>query len=243
MKKWVVELTASLPGLDQKESDLVKYRIQKAKERIEEVENVILAGELELDIFNTSLLQSLFKHNIILKKGPEHPKGFLLKSGKTSDLYINMRETLRSPSLFSSIIAALERVVREIPVDKDTCFLGVPTMGAVLAPVLAVGRQANLAVIRLNKKSHGVGAGAIEGNFTKKIIIIDDVITSGTSVREIEEAYIKMYQPNAEVKIITVIDRQDHNYKNVTSLFTLEDIKKFAKRKTEKNYTTTGVEI
>jgi orotate phosphoribosyltransferase len=189
------------------------------------------------------LLELLFKHNIILKKGLEHPKGFVLKSGKTSNIYINMRDILKTPSLFSSIIAALERIVREISVDNDTCFLGIPTMGAVLAPILAVGRQANLAVIRLNKKNHGVGAGAIEGNFTKKIIIIDDVITSGTSVREIEEAYIKTYQPEAEVKIITVIDRQDHNYNNVTSLFTLDDIKEFAKRKTEKNYTTTGEEV
>jgi orotate phosphoribosyltransferase len=189
------------------------------------------------------LLELLFKHNIILKKGLEHPKGFLLKSGKKSNIYINMRDVLKIPSLFSSIVASLERLVREIPVDKDTCFLGIPTMGAVLAPILAVGRQANLAVIRLNKKNHGIGAGAIEGNFTKKIIIIDDVITSGTSVREIEESYIKTYQPEAAIKIVTVIDRQDHNYRDVTSLLTLEDIKKFAKRKIEKSYTTTGEEV
>lgn len=196
--------------------------------------------------YNESLLDLLFKYDAILKKGPRYPKGFKLKSGKHSDIYINMRDTLLIPSLFGSIVAAMEREARNIEIDEKTCFLGVPTMGAVLASILAIRRQAQLAVIRLNQKSYGVGAGVIEGRLTSKIIIVDDVITSGTSVKEIEEAYIKPFfgynSKNYKLQILVAIDRQEHSYENVISLFNMKDIKKYKSNNT-KNCTITGEEI
>jgi orotate phosphoribosyltransferase len=181
-----------------------------------------------LRLKSRGLYQQLLRHNLILKKGPEYPDGFKLKSGKASDVYINLRGIIEYPYLIQLIINDMFNFK---PFEENYTVLGIPTMGAVLAPILAFEVHEPMAVIRLNKKSHGVGAGALEGKLTEKILLIDDVITSGTSIKEVEETYIKPYFGTSkyDLRILTVIDRQDHNLKNVTSLLTLKDILKYSK--------------
>ena len=83
------------------------------------------------------------------------------------------------------------------------------------------------AVIRHQKKDHGVGK-EIEGTLTNRIIIIDDVITSGTSIIEVVRKYIiPRFGDNFVLDIFVLVDREQHSMKNVHSLATLSEIKKW----------------
>ena len=179
------------------------------------------------------LLKMYHELGIILRKGPEHPKGFLLKSGKKSDIYINIRDLIKYQAAWSYTIFCLSKLVGDANLKKkNSCILGVPTMGAVLAPIIAYQNQFPLAIIRQHKKDHGVGS-EVEGTLNRNIVVIDDVITTGSSILEIENQYF----PNNydSLNIFVIVDREQHPFKKVYSLMTLEDIKKYRPKKGRKN--------
>ena len=116
--------------------------------------------------------------------------------------------------------------------NKDgACVLGIPTMGSVIAPVMAYRLCLPQAVIRLHKKLHGVG-NEIEGQLSNRIAIIDDVITTGSSIKEAIQDYIEPeFDQDYELDIFVVVDREDHDLPNVHSLATLSEIKKWKPKK------------
>jgi orotate phosphoribosyltransferase len=181
--------------------------------------------------WNKDVIEKLYKSKIILKKGPDYPDGFLLKSGKRSDIYINIRDLIKNPSLFNFIMFNFFDLLGNEAKKAGSCILGVPTMGAVIAPIMAYKMCAPLVVIRQHKKAHGVGNN-IEGTLTNKIIVVDDVITTGSSIQELAQEYIEpIFNKDYELDIFVIIDREQHGFKNVHSLATLSDIKKYRKGK------------
>jgi len=175
------------------------------------------------------LIQALYDYNIVLNK----PEGIVLKSGKSSDVYINLRGIGHCMGLFSMVIAGLSNIVVNLARGYDISnyknlptIIGIPTMGVSLAAVVAYNSVLPFSVIRQKEKTHGI-SNKIEGDLTGHIILIDDVITSGTSVNET----IDLIQPVYESKpyrfdVVTIVDRQDHSLENVHSLVTLDEILK-----------------
>jgi orotate phosphoribosyltransferase len=177
------------------------------------------------------IIGKLYEHKIILRKGPEYPDGFLLKSGKRSDIYINIRDLIKIPTLFNYIVHCLFELVIDNSDKPGSCIMGIPTMGAVIAPIIAYKAATPLAVIRQHKKSHGVGH-SIEGSLTNKIIMIDDVITSGSSIKETLLDYVEPeFDQDYKLSIFVIIDREQHGLDNVHSLATLSEIRKFRIKK------------
>ena len=177
------------------------------------------------------LIEKFHKFGIIKRKGPEYPDGFKLKSGRVSDIYINVRDLIRYPSLFNFTMHSMHQLISANH-DSDLlnpCVLGIPTMGAVIAPIMAYKKSFRLVVIRQgSKKDHGIGR-AIEGDFTRNIILVDDVITSGSSIKETTENYIiPAFGDDYYLKTFVIVDRQEgHDKMDVQSLATLEEIKQF----------------
>lgn len=170
--------------------------------------------------------EQLEKYKIILKKGPNYPDGFRLKSGKISDIYINLRDLPKNPAAFNYIIYCLRKLMNNTYDKRNACMLGVPTMGAVISPVVAYHLSMPQAIIRQRKKDHGVGHN-IEGYLTNKIAIVDDVITTGSSIKEVIESFIKpKFGNDYEIDVFVVVDRQEHNMSNVHSVITLDQIRK-----------------
>jgi orotate phosphoribosyltransferase len=114
---------------------------------------------------------------------------FTLKSGRTSPYFFNA-------GLFDSGAALAElgrcyaNAIVESGVEFDVLFgpayKGIP-LAAVTAYALAAehGRDVPFAYNRKEAKTHGEGGNLVGAPLQGRILIIDDVITAGTAVREV----------------------------------------------------------
>lgn len=184
-----------------------------------------------MDAQTKQVIEKLYENKIILRKGPDYPDGFTLKSGVKSDIYINIRDLLKKPALFGFVIHKMFELLASKVKKAGASIIGIPTMGAVIAPILAYKMSVPLAVIRQHKKDHGVGHD-IEGILTNRVIVIDDVITSGSSIKEMASSYLEpRFGGNYEMDTYVIIDREAHDLSSVHSLATLSDIKRMKFKK------------
>lgn len=114
---------------------------------------------------------------------------FTLKSGRVSPYFFNAGAFASGRSL-----AALGRCYAARIVDSDVQFdvlLGPAYKGIPLAAVTAValadqhGRDVPFAYNRKEAKSHGEGGVMVGAPLRGRVLVIDDVITAGTAVREV----------------------------------------------------------
>lgn len=151
---------------------------------------------------------------------------FLLKSGIRSNTYFDKYQFTADPQLLSEIGIELAKLL-----PPDTEVIAGLEMGAIPLAV-SVSRITGIpsAFIRKERKSYGTcnyaeGASMID----KKVVIIEDIITSGSAVIEALE---KMRHDNINViSVACVIDR-DHGGREaiekfgipVQSLYTFSEI-------------------
>lgn len=133
---------------------------------------------------------------------------FTLASGKQSPYYIDLRMLPSFPTHFKLMIGALrDSVTKKIGAGFDT-FASVPTSGLVFGSALAYEMSKPLIYVRKESKGHGTGK-ALEG-FMKpgsKVVIVDDVATTGTSVGNAVEAV----RANGGVveDVVALVNRQE----------------------------------
>lgn len=129
---------------------------------------------------------------------------FTLKSGKKSNIYIDMRSIISYPTLLKNLTTYIAKKEKKRPY---TIICGVPYGAISLATAFSLETNIKSIFIRKEKKEYGTKK-QIEGHFTKyeEILLIEDVITSGQSILEtiqiIERNNLKIG------KILTFIDRE-----------------------------------
>jgi len=137
-----------------------------------------------------------------------------LASGRKSDFYVNMKPTMMHPE-GAYLIASL--FLDKISGD-DVDLIGGLEMGAVplAAAVAAVGQAQGRPVqgffVRKKAKDHGTqslveGLAEGEGLAARRIVVLEDVTTTGGSALQAAEA-LKADGANV-VCVITVVDRQE----------------------------------
>ena len=120
----------------------------------------------------------LYKNDII-KFG-----NFTLTSGKSSSYYIDLRLVPSFPHEFRKMIKNLQNlVIEKIGLDNFDSLASVPTGGLVVTSALAIEIVKPLIYVRNKPKEHGT-TKSIEGKISAgmKVVMVDDVITTGTSV-------------------------------------------------------------
>ncbi len=139
---------------------------------------------------------------------------FTLASGRKSTIYFNLKPTMMSAQ-GARLIAA--QVISKIG-DRKVDLVGGLEMGAVpLATSIAIASTATLSPIdaffvRKTAKQHGTqslveGLVAGDGMAGKKVIVIEDVTTTGGSAIKAAQA---LQAEGAEiVSVITIVDRQE----------------------------------
>ena len=123
---------------------------------------------------------AIFLHqNDIIKFGD-----FTLASGKKSSYYIDLRLVASFPHIFRKMTKNLQKLVSEkTGLDNFDSLVAVPTGGLVIGSALAIETVKPLIYVRDKPKDYGT-TKSIEGKIFSgmKVVLIDDVITTGSSV-------------------------------------------------------------
>ena len=141
---------------------------------------------------------------------------FTLASGRTSNYYFNCKPTTMDPEGMNLI----GQLIFDMLASSDVSAAGGLTLGAdPIANALAVisfqkGRPIKSFVVRKDVKEHGTRS-AIEGDVgsDEKVVIIDDVITTGgstiTAIEKAREAGLIVD------RVIALIDREEGGRENI----------------------------
>jgi len=127
---------------------------------------------------------------------------FVLTSGAVSDYYIDIKKASTSPVTLREIAKNMAEYV------KDYDVLAGMELGAVpLAVALSLETNIPFVIVRKQKREHGTGkqieGGSVEN---KKVLIVEDVTTSGGSVLKTITA---LRGAKAFVdKVLVVVDRE-----------------------------------
>src|SRR5262245_20610788 len=107
---------------------------------------------------------------------------FKLKSGQTSTIYINLRKIISYPDLLRSVAEAMWNIMKPLQYDL---ICGVPYTALPIATCLSLEHNIPMIMRRKEKKDYGTKQ-IIEGEWKQgeRSLIIEDVITSGSSVFE-----------------------------------------------------------
>lgn len=124
----------------------------------------------------------------IIQAGCFQLGNFTLKSGKISPFYLDLRKLISHPKLLARVTKAYSSLIRPLKYDR---IAGIPLASLAFAALISHQLNAPLIIPRIQKKAHGTG-NTIEGDFQagEKILLVDDLITTGTSVSEALEVII-----------------------------------------------------
>lgn len=136
---------------------------------------------------------------------------FTLKSGRTSPYFFNLGAVGTGSGL-----AALGRFYAEALVDSGMqadvlmgpAYKGIPLVAATAVQLAEQhGRDLPWCFNRKEAKDHGEGGLIVGAPLTGRVVLIDDVITAGTAIREATQI---IAEAGAElVGILVAIDRQE----------------------------------
>jgi orotate phosphoribosyltransferase len=141
---------------------------------------------------------------------------FTLASGKTSNYYFNCKPTTMDPEGMYLI----GNILFDMLANADVSAAGGLTLGAdPIANALSLisyqkKKPIKSFVVRKDAKNHGTKSG-IEGNITlgERVVIIDDVITTGgstiTAIEIAREAGLKID------RVIALVDREEGGRENI----------------------------
>ncbi len=141
---------------------------------------------------------------------------FTLASGKKSNYYFNCKPTTLDPEGMNLI----GEIIFDLLKNDDVTAAGGLTLGAdPIANAVSVisfqkGKPIKSFIVRKDVKEHGTKS-AVEGNVSagEKVIIIDDVITTGAStITAIEQA---QKAGLIVAKVVALIDREEGGRENI----------------------------
>ena len=136
---------------------------------------------------------------------------FELKSGRVSPYFFNMGlfstgQALKSIGDFYA--SALEESNIEFDMLFGPAYKGIP-LASVMSASLFMNHDKDVPFVynRKEKKDHGEGGRIVGPPLSGKIVIVDDVITAGTAIKEASQI---IRETGAEISgIIIAIDRQE----------------------------------
>ncbi len=172
---------------------------------------------------------------------------FTLKSGRNSPYFFNAGKFDHGQALaMLGKCYAAKIVASGLPFDMlfGPAYKGIPLV-AVTAAALAIDHNINVpyAFNRKETKAHGEGGNIVGAELSGNVLIVDDVITAGTAIREVLSLLDSFKQANA-TGVVIGLDRcekiagdlsasqsfsRDHQLP-VLSIVTIEDLLQFLTR-------------
>ena len=151
---------------------------------------------------------------------------FTLKSGKLSNYYIDFRCLVSYPKILSKISSLLYKKIED-KLNSNSVICGLPYAGIPYAQCISLNNNIPMILLRKEQKQYGTKK-MIEGVYVERneLILIDDIITSGTSILE----SLKYFQKKQIKCVGIILDRNEGGVKrlkeegiNVVNLFSISD--------------------
>jgi len=135
---------------------------------------------------------------------------FTLKSGRSSPYFFNAGR-FDSGAALATLGECYADALADSAIAFDGLFgpayKGIPLATALALALAARGRDVPLSFNRKEAKTHGEGGSLIGAPLRGRIVIVDDVITAGTAIRE---SIAIIQDADAEVAgIVLALDRQE----------------------------------
>lgn len=132
---------------------------------------------------------------------------FMLTSGKVSPYYLDLRKLPNHPDIFSFVVSSA--------VDFDM-ILGVVTGGVPFASFIACKLNKPMGYIRAEKKGHGTERLLEADVDGKKVIVVDDVATTGGSILKAVE---EVRKAGGKVEhALVIVDREEGAFEKLESV-------------------------
>lgn len=129
----------------------------------------------------TAFLELALQHEV-LKFGQ-----FTLKSGRVSPYFFNLGK-ISSGAAMGRLAGAYAQALQLAGVEFDMLFgpayKGIPLATAVAVALAGQGRDVPYAYNRKEAKDHGEGGTLVGAPVQGRVVIVDDVLTAGTALRE-----------------------------------------------------------
>ena len=159
-----------------------------------------------------------------LQRGALRFGEFTLKSGRVSPYFFNAGIFNRGADL-AALAEFYANAIQQAEIDFDLLFgpayKGIP-LAAITASALFQQHQRDMpyAFNRKEAKDHGEGGNTVGAEIKGRVMIIDDVITAGTAIREAIELISAF---GAEVCAVTIaLDRQEKGLGELSAIQELE---------------------
>lgn len=164
------------------------------------------------------MINDFIEHNIV------QYGNFQLKSGKISNVYINLKNVISFPNLHQKVC---EKLAEKIHSNVDL-ICGTPYGAISFTSYISIIKKIPMIFLRKETKDYGTKK-ILEGHYSnkQKVVLIEDVTTTGNSVRE--AANILEEQGLEVVQIITVFSRAEdlclkYNDISIEYLYHLHDL-------------------
>ena len=180
----------------------------------EEIKQALAAPKKTGQTLNDIFVERLLEAGVV-KTG-----SFKLKNGTLSPIYINVRDLPTCHAAMSMAQFIMARKISEEQLEFDRVG-GVPMGALSIANMLSIETGKSILTLRNEAKDHGlVGTKTVE-SFTEgqKVLVIEDVATSGGSIKEAVEKYRYLNLNTADAFV--VVDREQ----GATEMLAAENIK------------------
>jgi len=173
---------------------------------------------LTTELDKTALLALLIEQQV-LKFGD-----FTLKSGRRSPYFFNLGR-INTGSAISQLGAAYAARISALAIDCDLIFgpayKGIPIAVAAAQALARQGADVGWAFNRKEAKDHGEGGQFVGADVTGRVLLVDDVLTAGTAIRE--AASLVLGAGATLVGVVIALDRQERRAGGATAVAELAE--------------------
>ena len=181
--------------------------------------------------YSQTMAKNIFKQKVIdagiIKKG-----NFILSSGEQSTVYADFR-LLNGNSNLLKIVAKefTQKLILERIGFGNMVLMGVPMGGISLAAAISLESGIPFVIVREKRKEYGsknlIEGMSIDELKTKKIILVEDVMTTGVSVEKIIDK-VKT-EENLDIGLVMcIMDRCKGGDKHINNKFNINVLKLFS---------------